>query len=187
MNAAFKHKVVSRLAQIPLESAAVALKPAAVLIPIVTRAEPSVLFTLRTENLPSHAGQISFPGGRRQKDDASLTETALREVEEETGIARNLIAIAGFLDPLETVTGFQVLPVVGFVDEGFSLRPCPAEVADIFEVPLGFLLDPANRSVRRVLRNGAERETYVFDYGSHHIWGATAFMLVKFAERIGAK
>ncbi len=184
MNAAERDMIVSRLPQTPQESASRKLKPAAVLIPIITRAAPAVLFTLRTEHLPAHAGQVSFPGGRRHEEDRSLTETALREVEEETGIGRTLVTVAGFLDPYETVTGFQVLPVVGFVEEGFSLRPCADEVADIFEVPLAFLLEPANRQMRRIERNGAMRDTYIFDYGRHRIWGATASMLVKFAERV---
>jgi 8-oxo-dGTP pyrophosphatase MutT (NUDIX family) len=113
-----------------------ALAPAAVLLPIVLRPEPTILFTRRTEHLSRHGGQVSFPGGRAQPDDLSLVETALRETQEETGITSGFVSVAGFLDPYETGTGYAILPVVGLLSEGFPLLPEPNEVAEIFEVPL---------------------------------------------------
>ncbi len=160
------------------------LTPAAVLLPIVARAEPTVLFTRRTAHLARHAGQVSFPGGRVHANDPSLAETALRETEEETGIAAACISVAGFLEPYETGTGFAIVPVVGLVREGFALAPNAEEVEEVFEVPLGFLLDPANRARKTMERRGVLREFYVFDYGRHHIWGATAAILVDFGERL---
>jgi 8-oxo-dGTP pyrophosphatase MutT (NUDIX family) len=163
-----------------------ALTPSAVLLPIVLRAEPTVLFTRRTAHLARHAGQVSFPGGRAEDSDTSLVVTALRETMEETGIASSFITVAGFLDAFETGTGFAILPVVGLLAEGFTLLPNPAEVDEVFEVPLAFLLDPANR--RRDSREwqGKRREFHVFEYGTHYIWGATAAILVNFSDRMAA-
>lgn len=160
------------------------LQPAAVLLPIVRRAAPTVLFTRRTEHLARHAGQVSFPGGRVHADDRSLIETALRETEEETGIAAAHISIAGFLDAYETGTGYAILPVVSVVTEEFSLTPNPEEVAEVFEVPLSFLLDPANRERRSAEWQGRQRTYYAFNYGPHYIWGATAAILVDLIERL---
>ena len=120
------------------------LKPAAVLLPLVFRHEPHVLLTQRTHHLTRHAGQVAFPGGRADPGDISLVETALRETQEETGIDPAFVTVAGFLDAYETGTGYAILPVVGLLSEGFALSPHAAEVAEIFEVPLSFLLDPAN-------------------------------------------
>lgn len=159
------------------------LVPAAVLLPIVRRSEPTLLFTRRTANLARHAGQVSFPGGRWHTADSSLMETALRETQEETGIAPDKVSVAGFLDPYETGTGFAILPVVGVVDEGFSLRPNPQEVADIFEAPLGFLLDDRNCRTRTGEWRGKTRAFYAFSWHEHDIWGATAAILVNLRER----
>ncbi|HEY5048116.1 MAG TPA: CoA pyrophosphatase [Rhizomicrobium sp.] len=161
-----------------------ALQPAAVLLPIVRRSDPTILFTRRTPDLARHAGQVSFPGGRVHEDDLSLVETALRETAEETGIAAEFVAIAGFLEPYETGTGFAILPVVGLLDEGFALLPNPAEVAEIFEVPLDFFLDSANRQRHATDWKGARRTYYAFKYQAHYIWGATAAILVDFADRM---
>jgi 8-oxo-dGTP pyrophosphatase MutT (NUDIX family) len=166
--------------------APVDLTPAAVLIPIIVRDEPTVLFTQRTPHLARHAGQVSFPGGRVEDGDVSLVETALRETHEETGITSSFISVAGFLDAYETGTGFAILPVVGLLHEGFALVPEPAEVAEIFEVPLAFLLDPKNRERDSREWQGRRREFYVFNHGGHYIWGATAAILVNFAERMRA-
>jgi 8-oxo-dGTP pyrophosphatase MutT (NUDIX family) len=160
------------------------LAPAAVLLPIIVRAEPSVLFTRRPPHLSRHAGQVSFPGGRLHADDPSLVRTALRETEEETGIGPAFVEIAGFLDGYETGTGFAILPVVGLLHEGFALAPDPNEVEEVFEVPLAFLLDPANRERRSMEWQGRRREFYALTYGSHYIWGATAGILVNFADRV---
>ena len=161
-----------------------ALQPAAVLLPIVQRSEPTVLFTRRTPHLARHAGQVSFPGGRVHDDDLSLVETALRETAEETGITASYVSIAGFLEPYETGTGFAILPVVGLLAEGFPLIPNPEEVAEIFEVPLAFLLDPASRQRHAADWQGTRREYYAFTFDRHYIWGATAAILVDFIERM---
>ncbi len=163
-----------------------ALTPAAVLLPIVARAEPTVLFTERSARLAKHAGQVSFPGGRAEPGDESLVRTALRETEEETGIEASFVSVAGFLEAYETGTGFAILPVVGLLKEGFALVPNTDEVAEIFEVPLSFLLDPANRQKNQAEWRGRMRHFYAFRYNGHYIWGATAAMLVNFAERFSA-
>jgi 8-oxo-dGTP pyrophosphatase MutT (NUDIX family) len=159
------------------------LSPAAVLVPIVARAEPTVLFTRRTDHLSRHAGQVSFPGGRAHVEDRSLVETALRETREEIGVTAEFISIAGFLDPHETGTGYAILPVVGLLREGFTVAPEANEVAEVFEVPLGFLLDPANHERRTGEWQGRRRDFYAFTYNGHYIWGATAAILVNFRDR----
>jgi len=163
------------------------LAPAAVLVPVVSRAEPTVLFTRRTPHLSRHAGQVSFPGGRLHTDDSSLVKTALRETEEETGIGADLVQVAGFLDCYETGTGFAILPVVGLLPEDFTLSPDPNEVEAVFEVPLDYLLNPASRERRSMEWLGRARQVYAFNYGSHYIWGATAGILVNFADRLLAE
>jgi 8-oxo-dGTP pyrophosphatase MutT (NUDIX family) len=159
---------------------------AAVLLPVIAREEPMLLFTRRTDSLARHSGQVSFPGGRSEASDVSPVETALREAFEETGIAPGFVTIAGYLDRYLTGTGFDIQPVVGVLAEGFSLAPDPREVASVFEVPLAFLLDPANR--RRESRQiaGHARRFYAFTYGEHEIWGATAAIIVNLAERLDA-
>lgn len=157
---------------------------ASVLLPIVVRQEPMVLFTRRTDTLARHSGQVSFPGGRSEPGDLSPVETALRETFEETGIAPAYVTVAGYLDRYLTGTGFDIHPVVGVLAEGFALVPDPREVAQIFEVPLAFLRDPANR--RRELRDiaGRQRRFYAFTYKEHEIWGATAAIIVNLAQRL---
>jgi len=161
---------------------------ASVLLPIVARdvsdGGPTVLFTRRTETLARHSGQVSFPGGRSEAGDLSPVETALRETFEETGIAPAFVTVAGYLDRYLTGTGFDIQPVVGVLAEGFALAPDPREVAQIFEVPLAFLLDPANR--RREAREigGRQRRFYAFTYKEHEIWGATAAIVVNLAQRL---
>jgi 8-oxo-dGTP pyrophosphatase MutT (NUDIX family) len=163
-----------------------ALDEAAVLLPIVRRSDPTLLLTRRTEHLSRHAGQVSFPGGRVQPDDSSLAATALRETQEEVGIAEQLVRVAGFLEPYETGTGFAILPVVGLLEEGFVLAPDANEVAEVFEVPLAFLLDVRNLERRSGEWQGQRREYYAFQYGRHHIWGATAAIVVNFCEKLRA-
>jgi 8-oxo-dGTP pyrophosphatase MutT (NUDIX family) len=183
---AWRARISERLDREPSElQLGQALKPAAILCPIIERDEPSILFTKRTESMPTHAGQISFPGGRLHSGDKSLVDTALRELEEEIGIAPDFVTVGGFLDPYETVnSGFMILPVVGFVREDFTLRINPGEVAGVFEAPLAFLCDPANRRRSSVERNGALREFYVIDYAGHTIWGATAEIIVNLSGRL---
>lgn len=166
------------------ERAVQELVPAAVLLPIIRRNDPALLFTRRTANLARHAGQISFPGGRWHPNDLSLTGTALRETEEETGIETHKVTIAGFLDAYETGTGFAISPVVALLDADFSLRPNPQEVAEIFEVPLEFLLHPANCHKGHREWRGHTREFYSFVWHEHTIWGATAAILVNLRERL---
>jgi 8-oxo-dGTP pyrophosphatase MutT (NUDIX family) len=159
------------------------LMAAAVLVPIIRKPQPTVLFTQRTATLSRHAGQVSFPGGRVDDTDDSPLTTALRETHEETGITPDFVTAAGYMDGYETGTGFSLIPVVGVVREGFTLLPNPAEVNEIFEVPLAFLLDAKNRERRSGEWQGRRRDFYAFNYGSHYIWGATAAILVNFAER----
>ena len=164
--------------------------PAAVLIPLIARAEPSLLFTQRTEDLSRHAGQVSFPGGRREAHDLSPVETALRETQEETGIAPGFVTIAGFMPRYLTGTGFDICPVVGVVTPGFTLLPDAREVKEVFEVPLAFFLDPANQKEISREMAGRSRRMHVFEppgnNGGHYIWGITAALLVDLAQRLRA-
>jgi 8-oxo-dGTP pyrophosphatase MutT (NUDIX family) len=171
-----------------LASAVPDFRPAAVLVPIVDRGELNLLFTRRTEHLPSHAGQICFPGGRVHADDATLVRTALREMEEEIGLPPDQVEIAGFLDSYETLnTGFAICPVVGFLRDDFLLSVNPHEVAEVFEAPLAYILDPKNQLRRSLERDGVLREFYAIDYAGHTIWGATAAMIVNLSERLGLR
>lgn len=163
-----------------------ALTPAAVLFPIVRHpARATVLLTQRTANLRDHGGQVSFPGGRVEADDPSPVHTALRETEEEIGLPRERVEILGFLPEYRTGTGFRVTPVVALIEPPFDLRPDPLEVAEVFEVPLAFLLDPANHQQREMFYRGAMRRYYAMPYGDHFIWGATAGMIHSLSERLG--
>lgn len=161
--------------------------PAAVLVPLVRRgSECSVLFTRRNEGMRTHAGQVSFPGGRIERDDADAIAAAVRETEEETGIQRRLVRPLGFLDCFETISGFGVTPVVAEVDAGYTLAPDPREVAEVFEVPLPFLLDVANVRRSQIDWRGRRREIYEYDFEGRRIWGATAAMLVNLLRRMEA-
>ena len=140
------------------------LTPAAVLVPLVARpAGFQVLLTQRTDHLHDHAGQVSFPGGRREHTDAGSVETALRETREEIGLDEDFIEVVGLLDDYETGTGFRVTPVVSFVSEGFTLALDSFEVAEVFEVPLDYLFDPANHQKRSRDFNGRRRSYYLFE------------------------
>jgi len=154
-------------------------------VPIIERPDAlTVLLTERAAHLKHHPGQISFPGGRMEAADRDLVDTALRETREEVGIHRRAIDVAGFLSPLPTVTGYAVTPVVGLVRADISLRLDESEVADAFEVPLEFLLDPSNQA--RTLRayRGVEIPVIAFDYGPRRIWGATAAMIVALQKKL---
>lgn len=160
------------------EPAQLDLRPASVLMPLITRPQGiTVLLTQRTDELPSHAGQVAFPGGRTHSEDEDAIATALRETEEEIGLPRRHVTVIGQLDTYATGTGYAITPVVGLVAPPFELKPDPREVADIFEVPLGFFLDPVNHELRSAYWQGRERHFYVMPYENRYIWGATAGML----------
>ncbi|MFN3746143.1 MAG: CoA pyrophosphatase [Hyphomicrobiaceae bacterium] len=159
-------------------------RPAAVLVPIIARAELTVLLTERTAHLATHAGQIAFPGGKVEETDPDTVHTALREAEEEIGLSRTLVEPLGFLDGYRTGTGFLVTPVVALVRPDFVLVPDPGEVASTFEVPLAFLMDPANHKRHSRPWRGRERHYYAMPYGERYIWGATAGMLKNLHERL---
>lgn len=165
---------------------------ASVLIPIVMRKEPTVLLTRRTEHLRSHAGQISFPGGRAEPEDEDAAATALREAKEEVGLSPEHVEVIGTLPIYTTVTAFLVTPVVALVTPGFNLHPDPYEVAEAFEVPLAFLMNPAHHE-RRAFESGDERrEFYSMPWqppgggAPYFIWGATAAMLRNFYRFLAA-
>lgn len=160
---------------------------AAVLVPLVRRgSDLHLLLTRRTEHLTHHAGQISFPGGRMEPFDADPLAAALRESEEEIGLPAPAVEALGYLDPLATITGFRVLPVVGVIAELPPLRLDPNEVAAVFEVPLEWVLERAHQERRAREFRGRVRHYHVIEYGEHHIWGATASMIVNLADRLEA-
>lgn len=153
--------------------------PAAVLVPIVNRPDGlTVLLTLRSTGLPEHAGQISFPGGRVEAEDVSLAHAALREATEEVGLSAERVSILGELEPYETVTGYRVTPVVGWVEPPFDLKPDPVEVADVFEAPLAFLLNLENQQRHSRMFGETRIEFWAIPYGERYIWGATAAMIL---------
>ena len=160
--------------------------PAAVLIPLVVRADGiSVLLTRRTAHLDHHAGQISFPGGRVEDSDTDEVAAALRETQEEIGLDPRHIEVLGRLESYVTITNFVVVPVVALVHPPFDLKPDPFEVDEVFEVPFAFVLDPANHQRHfREGPDGSKRYFYALPYGPHYIWGATAAMLVNLAEAL---
>jgi len=161
---------------------------AAVLFPIVLRpVAPTVLLTRRTDHLKDHPGQISFPGGRVEPDDVSPAHTALREAEEEIGLVPAHVEIAGYLPEYLTSTGFRVTPVVAVVTPPFSLRLDPFEVAEAFEVPLDFLLDPANHRRHALHYRGRLRHFHAMPWGEYFIWGATAGMIVSLSRVLGPR
>ncbi len=175
----------ARLGGVTAESAHLAgpippsLRPAAVLVPLVDRSDGmTVLFTQRAAHLKNHAGQISFPGGRLEEQDEGPLAAALRETEEEIGLSREFVRVVGYLEPHLIFTGFHVVPVVGFVTPGFTLRPDPTEVADVFEVSLAHVFDAANHGTRAREVSGGILHIYDIANGDRPIWGATAGMLM---------
>lgn len=162
------------------------LSAAAVLVPIINRPrELTVLLTQRTDHLTHHPGQISFPGGRVEPQDGGILGTALRETQEEIGLAPEQVRALGVLDDYVTRTGFVVTPVVGLIEPPVHFQPDPFEVAQVFEVPLSFLLDVSNARRHSHHFEGKERFFYAIPYGEYFIWGATAGMLVNLQERLG--
>jgi 8-oxo-dGTP pyrophosphatase MutT (NUDIX family) len=165
-----------------------ALRPAAVLVPLIDRAEGmSVLLTQRTAHLSAHAGQISFPGGRMEESDADAIAAALRETEEEVGLPRDKVSVIGRLDTYVTGTGFEITPIVGIIEPGYTLTIDPYEVAEAFEVPLSYVLDRRNHNRQDRESAGRVRVFYVLPYEGRNIWGATAGMLVNLADVLNAE
>jgi 8-oxo-dGTP pyrophosphatase MutT (NUDIX family) len=159
-------------------------RSAAVLVPIVLRAELTVLLTQRSHDMPSHPGQISFPGGKQEAGDATPLACALREAQEEIGLPPANVEPLGFLDSYRTGTGFQISPVVGLVRPQFEVVLDPREVLDVFEVPLAFLLNPANHQRASRAWRGRQRYYYAMPYQGRYIWGATAGILKNLYERL---
>lgn len=158
---------------------------AAVLVGLVPRTGgTTVLLTRRTEALRNHGGQVSFPGGRVEATDDGAIGAALREAEEEIGVAAAQVTLLGLLDPLATITGFRIVPVVGLIDPAYVARPDPAEVAEVFEVALEFLLDPGNLATHSLLYRGLPRDVLEFRYPPQRIWGATASILWNLRQRL---
>ena len=163
-------------------------RPAAVLVPFVPRAgRLSVLFTRRNPHLRNHAGQVSFPGGAIDPGDIDAVAAALRETREETGIDEARVDPFGYLDCLDTVSGYCVTPVTGFVRNDYALRLHEDEVDEVFEVPLEFILEPSTLRRERFLWAGREREVFAFDWEGRRIWGATAAILKNLIDRMQAR
>ncbi len=156
---------------------------AAVLVAVTDRPDPGVILTVRREHLRTHAGQISFPGGRVDAGEDCFA-AALREAEEELGLPPPSVQLWGSADPYLTVTGFAVTPIVGMIPPDLPLAPHEAEVADWFEAPLSFLLDPANQQLMSAEYQGRIRHYYQIDWQGRQIWGATAAMLVNLSRRL---
>jgi 8-oxo-dGTP pyrophosphatase MutT (NUDIX family) len=157
--------------------------PAAVLIAITARDDPGVILTVRREHLRTHAGQVAFPGGRNEPDEDPV-DAALREADEELLLPRGSAELAGAIEPYRTVTGFVVTPVVAVIPPDLPLQPHEHEVADWFEAPLDYLLDPAHQQLRSALFAGRERHYYEIVWNERRIWGATAAMIVNLSRRL---
>ncbi len=159
-------------------------RPAAVLVPIVLGDPLTVMLTQRSHDMPSHPGQISFPGGKMEAFDRTPVDCALREAQEEIGLAAEFVETLGFLDSYRTGTGFQISPVVAFVRRGFEVALDPREVLEVFEVPLPFLMDEANHQKHAREWRGKQRAFYAMPYQGRYIWGATAGMLKNMHQRL---
>lgn len=157
--------------------------PAAVLVPIIDRTEPGLLLTLRTADLRTHAGQVAFPGGRLDPGEDAVA-AALREAYEETGLDPAGVDVIGTLDPYRTITNYVVTPVIALIAPDLMLTPHDGEVAAIFEVPLAFVTDPANRVLRHIDLQGRPRAYYEIQWRDRRIWGATAAMIANLSLRL---
>lgn len=163
---------------------AAGLRHAAVLVPVIARNPLTVLLTARTDHLPSHAGQIAFPGGKVETHDLGPLAAALREAREEISLDEAFIDPLGYLSPYRTGTGYIITPSVALVRPGFRLTPDPHEVADVFEVPFAFLMDEANHQIHSRVWSGTERRFYAMPYGERYIWGATAGIIRALYRRL---
>jgi len=166
------------------EAAGHGITPAAVLVAVVDRPDPTVILTLRPETMRKHPGQISFPGGRIDPGDDGPVAAALREAEEEIGLPRSQVEVIGIADRYRTVTGFEVTPVLAIVPPDLPLCPHPGEVAAVFEAPLRHIFDPAHQQVRHAVWRGRERTYYEIEWEERKIWGATAAMIVNLSRRL---
>ena len=167
----------------PVHLPEISLREAAVLVPLFERGgEPHLLFTLRPEHLRQHAGQISFPGGRRDREDETPLHAALRETDEELGIPTGRVTVLGMLDELPTVTRYRIAPFVGVIPEGFAYRPSAGEVAEIIEVPVRHLLRPDIVRIEQRTVLGKMYDVHYFQFEKHVIWGATAAILQNFLD-----
>lgn len=165
--------------------AGLVLKPAAVLVPVINYENAAqVLLTRRPDNMPSHPGQVAFPGGKVEKSDESIAAAALREAEEEVGLDPCLVDIIGYLDTYQTSSGFRITPVVGLVSSNYRLKIDAREVDEVFEVPLKFLMTEKNHQKHSRIWQGKNRAYYAMPYGDKFIWGATAGMLRNFYDRV---
>lgn len=169
-----------------MDVTSIALKAAAVLVPVIARTEPTLLFTRRNAALRQHAGQVAFPGGRVD-DGEDAVRAALREAHEETALPPSEVEVIAAIDDYATGTGFRVTPIVGIIPPDLPLVPAAAEVDNIFEVPLAHLLDPANHEKRTGEWKGRMRTFYVIPWRDGDIWGATAGMVVNFARILGGQ
>lgn len=161
------------------------LRSAAVLVPVIAhRGEASVLLTLRTEELPAHAGQVAFPGGKIEPQDETPVHAALREAEEEIGLPTSHVEPLGYLRPYHTTSGFKVIPVVGAVRPGFTVVPDEREVAAVFEVPLSFLMDPANHQRHSRVFKGTRRHYFAMPFENRYIWGITAGIIRELYDEV---
>jgi 8-oxo-dGTP pyrophosphatase MutT (NUDIX family) len=158
--------------------------PAAVLIAITDRIEPGLILTQRPETMRRHAGQVAFPGGRIDPEDADDIAAALREAHEEIALSPSAVTVVGTLDRYRTITGYEITPVLGVIAPDLTLIPHDAEVAAVFEVPLSFLIDPANVTEKQVTVDGRVRYYREIMWGERRIWGATAAMLANLAARL---
>lgn len=157
--------------------------PAAVLIAITDSANPGMILTVRREHMRTHAGQVAFPGGKIDDGEDAIA-AALREANEELGLDPAMVSIIGTLDPYRTITGFEVMPVLGVIPPGLALEPHEHEVADWFEAPLDFVFDPANQHRQTALFRGRDRHYYEINWNDRKIWGATAAMIVNLSLRL---
>jgi 8-oxo-dGTP pyrophosphatase MutT (NUDIX family) len=159
-------------------------KPAAVLIAVTDSTQPRVILTARPETMRSHAGQVAFPGGRIDRSDADVIAAALREAEEEIGLPRDIPTVIGTVDLYRTLTLYAITPVLAVIPDGLTLVANPDEVSDIFEVPLDFLMNPANHQLKAVNWKGRDRHIFEMYWDGHRIWGATAAMIVNLSRRL---